>query len=413
MIPLCSDQGVGVIPWSPLARGVLAGNRTRDGRAADHPVGHRRLHRLPLQPAHRLRRRRAGRRGGRRTGRASGPGGPGLAARTSPGSPPRSSAPPSRRTWPTPWPPSSWYSVRTRWPGSRSPTCPIRCSATSDDRTPARDGPEDGRGRHGLAAADRRSAPDHQTGGVRCGERRGTSLPHPERSHDQADGTRVADECRLPLRHHVPVRLPDLALDPGGAGPSRRGRQLAVLQPRGDQPGRGQEAPVGAGLVLRLVDDAHRCLPAAPGSRSARPLVPGGRSGPPRGRPQAPPSRGGRDTPGRDGPRPGHGPDGHRRSHHRRRGPRRARPRGGQGRVRGADAGLRRRPGAVRAGARQPTHRRGCRCGCGSWSPDGSSSPTSTRSSDPKRAADIDAIANAFSSYLEARDWFSVQHRTP
>ncbi len=27
MIPLCLDQGVGVIPWSPLARGVLAGNR--------------------------------------------------------------------------------------------------------------------------------------------------------------------------------------------------------------------------------------------------------------------------------------------------------------------------------------------------------------------------------------------------
>ena len=25
------DQGVGVIPWSPLARGVLAGNRTREG----------------------------------------------------------------------------------------------------------------------------------------------------------------------------------------------------------------------------------------------------------------------------------------------------------------------------------------------------------------------------------------------
>jgi aryl-alcohol dehydrogenase-like predicted oxidoreductase len=31
MIPLCLDQGVGVIPWSPLARGVLAGNRTRSG----------------------------------------------------------------------------------------------------------------------------------------------------------------------------------------------------------------------------------------------------------------------------------------------------------------------------------------------------------------------------------------------
>jgi 1-deoxyxylulose-5-phosphate synthase len=31
MIPQCIDQGVGVIPWSPLARGVLAGTRTREG----------------------------------------------------------------------------------------------------------------------------------------------------------------------------------------------------------------------------------------------------------------------------------------------------------------------------------------------------------------------------------------------
>jgi 1-deoxyxylulose-5-phosphate synthase len=31
MIPLCLDQGVGVIPWSPLARGLLAGNRERGG----------------------------------------------------------------------------------------------------------------------------------------------------------------------------------------------------------------------------------------------------------------------------------------------------------------------------------------------------------------------------------------------
>ncbi len=30
MIPLCLDQGVGMIPWSPLARGFLAGNRQRD-----------------------------------------------------------------------------------------------------------------------------------------------------------------------------------------------------------------------------------------------------------------------------------------------------------------------------------------------------------------------------------------------
>ena len=31
MIPQCLDQGVGVLPWSPLARGLLAGNRTSSG----------------------------------------------------------------------------------------------------------------------------------------------------------------------------------------------------------------------------------------------------------------------------------------------------------------------------------------------------------------------------------------------
>jgi len=31
MIPQCIDQGVAVIPWSPLARGMLAGNRSRSG----------------------------------------------------------------------------------------------------------------------------------------------------------------------------------------------------------------------------------------------------------------------------------------------------------------------------------------------------------------------------------------------
>src|SRR6516165_6906880 len=44
MIPQCIDQGVAVIPWSPLARGVLAGNRTRDGerrttRSSADPFG--------------------------------------------------------------------------------------------------------------------------------------------------------------------------------------------------------------------------------------------------------------------------------------------------------------------------------------------------------------------------------------
>jgi 1-deoxyxylulose-5-phosphate synthase len=51
LIPLCRDLGVGVIPYSPLARGLLAGTRTRDGtrhtnraradrgdRAADYDV---------------------------------------------------------------------------------------------------------------------------------------------------------------------------------------------------------------------------------------------------------------------------------------------------------------------------------------------------------------------------------------
>jgi aryl-alcohol dehydrogenase-like predicted oxidoreductase len=32
MIPFCVDQGVGLIPWSPLARGLLAGSRERGGK---------------------------------------------------------------------------------------------------------------------------------------------------------------------------------------------------------------------------------------------------------------------------------------------------------------------------------------------------------------------------------------------
>jgi len=32
MIPLCRDQGVGLIPWSPLARGFLMGNRRREDK---------------------------------------------------------------------------------------------------------------------------------------------------------------------------------------------------------------------------------------------------------------------------------------------------------------------------------------------------------------------------------------------
>jgi aryl-alcohol dehydrogenase-like predicted oxidoreductase len=43
MIPFCLASGVGVIPWSPLARGLLAGTRARGGerrttRAGNDPI---------------------------------------------------------------------------------------------------------------------------------------------------------------------------------------------------------------------------------------------------------------------------------------------------------------------------------------------------------------------------------------
>jgi aryl-alcohol dehydrogenase-like predicted oxidoreductase len=43
MIPLCADQGIAVLPYSPLARGMLAGNRSRQGerrtaRAGSDPL---------------------------------------------------------------------------------------------------------------------------------------------------------------------------------------------------------------------------------------------------------------------------------------------------------------------------------------------------------------------------------------
>jgi aryl-alcohol dehydrogenase (NADP+) len=46
MIPLCIDQGIGLIPWSPMARGFFAGNRKRGGggetvRANNDPFGDR------------------------------------------------------------------------------------------------------------------------------------------------------------------------------------------------------------------------------------------------------------------------------------------------------------------------------------------------------------------------------------
>ena len=46
MLPLCADQGIGVLPWSPLARGRL----TRDWDEATDAVGDRRVRPDALRP---------------------------------------------------------------------------------------------------------------------------------------------------------------------------------------------------------------------------------------------------------------------------------------------------------------------------------------------------------------------------
>ena len=79
MIPLCLDQSIGCIPWSPLARGFLTGTRKRgDGktetiRARTDDFGHN-----TLLPRYGLRHRRSRGRDCQRTPRQAGPGGAGL-----------------------------------------------------------------------------------------------------------------------------------------------------------------------------------------------------------------------------------------------------------------------------------------------------------------------------------------------
>lgn len=46
MLPLCVEEGIGVIPWSPLARGFLTGNRRKEDfgdtvRAKTDDYGHK------------------------------------------------------------------------------------------------------------------------------------------------------------------------------------------------------------------------------------------------------------------------------------------------------------------------------------------------------------------------------------
>ncbi len=72
MIPQCIDQGVGVIPWSPLARGLLAGNRTRSGEKLTTRANTDAFGDSPVQARGRLRGRRPVRRG-RRPSAASRP----------------------------------------------------------------------------------------------------------------------------------------------------------------------------------------------------------------------------------------------------------------------------------------------------------------------------------------------------
>src|SRR5262245_34068712 len=65
---------------------------------------------------------------------------------------------------------------------------------------------------------------------------------------------------RLLLRPDVPVRLPDLDLDPRRAGPARRRARhhVEVLLARRGEPRRRETAPVGAAVVVRVRADARR-----------------------------------------------------------------------------------------------------------------------------------------------------------
>ncbi len=108
MIPQCIDQGVAVLPWSPLARGLLTGNRTRAGERLTTRAGDRLLRRLPLPPGGRLRHRRPPHRGRRRARRAERRRWRSRGSSAAPASPRRSSA--RRRS----------STSRTRWPRSSS-----------------------------------------------------------------------------------------------------------------------------------------------------------------------------------------------------------------------------------------------------------------------------------------------------
>ncbi len=74
MIPYCRETGVAVMPWSPLARGFLAGNRSREDRRRRRRLArpHRRHRAQVLLPGRRLRRGGGARRAGQGAGRVHG-----------------------------------------------------------------------------------------------------------------------------------------------------------------------------------------------------------------------------------------------------------------------------------------------------------------------------------------------------
>ncbi len=101
MIPLCREEGIGIIPWSPLARGFLAGNRDKatrgeTTRAKSDDFAHKMYYEdsdfavvdRVVEIA-------------REIGVSSGAGGAGLDACASRGSPRRSSARRRRTIWTT------------------------------------------------------------------------------------------------------------------------------------------------------------------------------------------------------------------------------------------------------------------------------------------------------------------------
>ena len=172
--------------------------------------------------------------------------------------------------------------------------------------------------------------------------------------------------------------------------------------------GGGQEAPVGAGVVLRLVDDAHRRDAAPRRHGPARPLVRGGRAGAARRRPPPHDPDVARHLLDEIGADPAHRRRGDRRPDHPRRDPGRARPGHRRRRLRCADAVLPRRAVPVRTGADRPADRRRRRSAVATWSPAGSSSRTSTSCSGPRHADDRASSPTTFRPYLEARDWVSI-----